>query len=133
MATYIGRKSSIVRKPSKDELAALHIYLGANVRKGRPNLNAVVIPERAGRLSVFDKLTVIPSAVVNNPAALVLCGPNHPDPKSPAPIGSRWIDCMVQVPAEDSGAKDSPENVRLYLKNHLGAVIDPESVAIVSI
>lgn len=130
---YIGRKGSHDPRPVKAVLTALAMYLvSPAVRKQRPALAALFIPARAGVRSTFYKLPVIPSAVVNNPAALLLLGPAHEDMMNPAPVGQRWVDMMLPAPP-DGGAANTPENVRGFIKNHLGPVVDAADLAVIRI
>lgn len=78
----------------------------------------------------FYALPVIPSKVLNNPAAMVLDGPDGPM----APKGKRWIDSCWIVPADSlgkSGEADRSQcnSIRLWIEQNVPTV-DSADVAV---
>lgn len=126
---FIFRKGDNRPKPDRASLdrVARRVANPHKVKKPRPAVTALFTPAKVGVKSEFYRLPIVPSAVVNNPAALVLDGPAGPD----APAGSTWLDVAGwEVPVE---AVHSPETIRLFYKKHLRELVDPEDVSVVAI
>lgn len=124
----IFRRGGNAPRPTRVEIGAVLRRIAIVVRKPRPLLVALFVPERAGRRSAFYRLPLCPSAVVNNPAALRLSGPGGDD----VPESESWI-AIGGLVVPDDGATNTAENVRLFIKNHLGPLVDPADVAVVRV
>lgn len=99
-------------------------------RVQRPSLLGLFLPLGRAKASEFSKLPIIPSKVLNNPAAMILDGPDGPM----APVGKRWIDSCYVIPADSlgkSGEADRSQcnSIRLWIEQNVPAV-DSADVAV---
>lgn len=124
----IFRKGPVAR-PTNATVATWERVHGAVCRKPRTAFDLAFLPVGRGG-SPFGTLPLVPAKVVRNMAALLVLGPDHSDYSDPAPAGRTWADCGLIVP-DEAGIVNSPENVRLYVKNNLALLVDPASVAVV--
>ena len=104
---------------------------GEVCRKPRPEFLAAFLPGARGAKSVAYGLPKVPAKVLRNSAALMLLGPDHTDYSDPAPIGARWVDYGFVVP--DDGLGITVENARLFVKNNLRMLCDPDDFGFVRI
>lgn len=134
MRVIIFRRGDNRPKVDREGLDRLARRLnGPKVRVRRPGVEALMIPERAGQRSAFYRLPVVPSAILNNPAALACDGPDGEDV---AP-GQTWADLAGFVLTGDdlgrAGCADrsSANSVRLWIEQNLAPVVDTADVSVV--
>ena len=113
---------------------------GPKVRVKRPATAALFIPAKGRKVSAFYNLPVLPSAIVNNAAALMADGPTGADCK--------WKDNYLAtsafiVPMDDLGkyrenglatvgdANSARNSLRLWIDQNLGPVVNMDDLSIV--
>ncbi len=108
------------------------------VRVQRPSLASkdgvgFFLPAKGKKVSDFYRLPVVPSKVLNNPAALILDGPDGPM----AGKGKTWADvCGFEIPADSLGKaatadRSQANSLRLWISQNLSLVVSEEDVAVI--
>lgn len=119
-------------------IAQVIAILTHKVRVQRPSLASkdgvgFFLPAKGKKVSDFYRLPVVPSRVLNNPAALILDGPDGPM----AGKGKTWVDlCGFEVPADSLGKaatadRSQANSLRLWISQNLSAVVAEEDVAVI--
>jgi hypothetical protein len=119
-------------------IAQVVAILTHKVRVQRPSLASkdgvgFFLPAKGKKVSDFYRLPIVPSKVLNNPAALLLDGPDGPM----AGKGKTWADlCGYEVPADSLGKaatadRSQANSLRLWISQNLPAVVAEEDVAVI--
>lgn len=108
------------------------------VRVQRPSMaskegHGFFLPAKGRKVSDFYRLPVVPSKVLNSPAALLLDGPDGPM----AGKGKTWADVAGwEIPADSLGKagiadRSQANSVRLWIEQNLSLVVDPADVSVI--
>lgn len=113
---------------------------GPKVRVKRPATLGLFVPAKGRKVSAFYSLPIVPSAIVNNAAALVCDGPDGTD----VPFGQSWVArCGFLVPADDLGkyresglpkvadANSARNSLRLWVEQNVGPLVSMDDVSVV--
>lgn len=113
---------------------------GPKVRAKRPAVLGLFVPAKGRKVSPFYGLPIVPSAIVNNAAALVCDGPDGTD----VAFGESWVArCGFIVPADclgkyrESGlasvddANSARNSLRLWVEQNMGPMVSMDDVSIV--
>lgn len=126
---------------SADEVAAVSRRLnGPKVRVKRPAVAGLFVPAKGRKVSAFYGLPIVPSAIVNNAAALVCDGPDGTD----VAFDQSWVArCGFIVPADNLGkyresglasvadANSARNSLRLWIEQNVGPMVSMDDVSIV--
>lgn len=113
---------------------------GPKVRVKRPAILGLFVPVKGRKVSAFYGLPIVPSAIVNNAAALVCDGPDGTD----VAFGESWVGrCGFLVPADCLGkyretglasvddANSARNSLRLWVEQNMGPIVSMDDVSIV--
>lgn len=140
----VARKGNNNPRPTKAVVEAMLAMIAVRCRVQRPSLLANLLPN-GRKVSAFYSLPIMPGDVVNDPAKLQLCGPDHPN--YDAPVGKRWMDYTLPIEVDSMGRAKTrqafenatdhadtipiAESIRLWVKSWCADVVAPDDLAIV--
>jgi len=137
----ILRRGNACPQVTAEQVAAVtRRHDGPKVRVKRPAVLGLFVPAKGRKVSAFYGLPIVPSAIVNNVAALVCDGPDGTD----VAFGESWVArCGFIVPADNLGkygesglltvanANSARNSLRLWIEQNMGPMVSMDDVSIV--